>query len=382
MLDLKGEYRLFADQVQAAVHAVLDSASYINGPQVAEFETALARRCGVTHALAVSSGTDALLCSLMTLGIGPGDEVIVPAFTFFATAGVVHRLGATPVFADIDKGTFNLDPASVERALTPRTRAITAVHMFGQCADMDAINAVARGRGIPVIEDAAQAIGAEYRGRPACSLADIACLSFYPTKNLGGFGEGGMILTSDDELGRVARQLRNHGETTRYHHERVGGNFRLDTLKAAVLLVKLARLDEFTRSRQRNAERYNERFADSPVVTPCVAGHRTHVYHQYTVRVPRRDDLVEFLRGRGVGTGVYYPVPLHLQQCFSALGYSRGDLPVTEAACEQVVSLPCHPLLATEDVDHVADGVLDFLKTEGGRRPAETMTTGAGSSQA
>ncbi len=369
MLDLQAEFRLFETDIRAAIDRVLQSQHFIGGREVAELETALATRVGAAHAIAISNGTDALLVALMGLGIGPGDEVIVPAFTFFATAGSVHRLGAKPVFADIDPRTFNLDPAAVQAAITPRTKAIMPVHLFGQCADMDAINAIARKHGVKVLEDAAQAIGAAYHGKQAGTLGDAASLSFYPTKNLGGFGEGGMIFTQDAALATVLRQLRNHGESQRYIHERVGGNFRLDTMKAGMLLVKLKHLSEFTRKRQANAAMYNQLLADSPVTTPYVAAGNEHVYHQYSILADRRDELVAALKDKGVGTGIYYPVPLHLQRCFADLNYKKGSLPVTERACERIVSLPCHPMLSTDDVRYVAECVKEFAGKSGVPRP-------------
>jgi dTDP-4-amino-4,6-dideoxygalactose transaminase len=361
MLDLKAEYALFRDEVSGVVEAVLESQQFIGGPAVGELERALATRYGVAHAVAVGNGTDALLCVMMALEIGCGDEVILPSFTFFATGGTVARLGARPVFVDIDPRTFNLDPAKIESAVAQKTKAIVVVHLFGQCADMEAINTIARRHQLQVIEDAAQAIDAKYKGRPAGALGDIACFSFYPTKNLGGFGEGGMIFTGDERLATLCRQLRNHGESQRYCHERVGGNFRLDTMKAAILLVKLSRLDDFTRRRRRNAARYDKLLADSPVTTPLVADGCEHVYHQYSILCDRRDELMAFLRDRGVATGVYYPVPLHLQKCFADLGYRPGSLPVTEDICKRILSLPCHPMLRDDDVDYVAKCIKEFF---------------------
>lgn len=364
MLDLRGEYNLFREEIRAAVEHVLESQQFIGGPAVAELEDAIRARYGVGHAIAISNGTDALLCALMALSIGQGDEVILPSFTFFATAGAVWRVGAKPVFVDIDPRTFNLDPEKVSQAVTPRTRAIIPVHLFGQCADMDAINATAKGHRLKVIEDAAQAIGATYKGRFAGKLGDVASLSFYPTKNLGGFGEGGMILTDDGELATIARQLRNHGESQRYHHDRVGGNFRLDTMKAAILLVKLRHLDEFTRRRQHNAAFYDELLKGSSVTTPYVADGHQPVYHQYSILCDRRDELITFLRDRGVATGVYYPVGLHRQRCFASLGYGPGSLPVTEQTCSWIVSIPCHPMLTDDDVRYVASCIHEFERTE------------------
>lgn len=362
MLDLKAEYRLFRDEIRAAVDAVLESQYFIGGPAVAELETALAACSGARHAVAISNGTDALLCALMALGVGHGDEVILPAFTFFATAGTVARVGATPVFADIDPQTFNIDPAKVERALTSKTRAIIPVHLFGQCADMDAINELARSRGVKVLEDAAQAIGARYKSRSAGTLGDLASLSFYPTKNLGGFGEGGMIFTNDEQLATICRQLRNHGESQRYYHDRVGGNFRLDTMKAAILLVKLKRLDEFNRRRRQNAAQYDRLLAGSGVTTPKTADGCEHVYHQYSILSDRRDALAAHLRDRGVGSAVYYPVPLHVQKCFALLGYKPGSLPVTEQSAARILSIPCHPMLSDEDVAYVAAAINEFSR--------------------
>jgi dTDP-4-amino-4,6-dideoxygalactose transaminase len=359
MLDLPAEYRLFSREIRDAVEAVLTSQRFIGGPVISDLESALAKRFGVAHVVAVSNGTDALLVALMALGVGQGDEVIVPSFTFFATAGSVWRVGARPVFVDIDERTFNLDPAKVEAAISPRTRAIMPVHLFGQCADMEAIGAIARRHKLAVIEDAAQAIGATAAGRFAGTMGDLGCFSFYPTKNLGGFGEGGAVFTHRDDLGRVVRQLRTHGESDRYVHERVGGNFRLDTMKAAILLIKLARLDEFTRRRRANAARYDA-LLKSVVTTPYVATGCEHVYHQYSILCERRDGLRSFLHDRGVETGVYYPVPLHLQKCFASLGYGRGSLPVTERTCERIVSLPCHPMLTEEDVQYLAECVREF----------------------
>ena len=360
MLDLHAEFKLFAEEIRAAVHDVLESQRFIGGPAVGEFEAAIADRFRVKHAVAVSSGTDALLGALMAIGVSRDDEVILPSFTFFATAGVVWRLGAKPVFVDIDRRTFTIDPTLIEAAITPKTKAIMPVHLFGQCAEMDAINAIAKRRGLKVIEDAAQAIGAIYRGRCAGTLGHAACLSFYPTKNLGGFGEGGMILTDDDELGLVARQLRHHGESRRYVHERVGGNFRLDTMKAAILVVKLRYLDEFTKRRRANAALYDAMLADAGVKTPFVPDGHEPVYHQYTILTDQRDELIEFLKVRGVDAGVYYPVPLHRQECFASLGYHTGSLPITEQVCGRVLSLPCHPMLSEDDIRYTTDIILEF----------------------
>ncbi|MCH8148437.1 MAG: DegT/DnrJ/EryC1/StrS family aminotransferase, partial [Planctomycetes bacterium] len=303
MLDLKSEHDIFAEDVRAVVDTVLSSQQFIGGPFVSQLETELAARIGVRTAVAVNSGTDALLCALMALEIGPGDEVIVPTFTFFATAGAVHRVGAKPVFVDIDPRTFNIAPEILQAAITERTRAIIAVHLFGQCADMDAINALATTHKLKVIEDAAQALGATYRGRNACTFSDLACVSFYPTKNLGGYGEGGMIFAKDEALANIARQLRSHGESERYVHERVGGNFRLDTMKAGILLAKLPYWDDFTDRRRSRAKRYDELLNGEPLITPFVSDDARHVYHQYSVLCSKRDELRSFLGDRGVQSG-------------------------------------------------------------------------------
>jgi dTDP-4-amino-4,6-dideoxygalactose transaminase len=361
MLDLRREHDIYGKELRAAVDEVLGSGQYILGPAVTRFETAVCERFGAGHAVAVSSGTDALLCALMAAGVGPGDEVVVPSFTFFATAGTVARLGAKPVFVDIHPRTFNLDVDGVARAINPQTKAIVAVHLFGQCADMAAIEALAGRLQVTVIEDAAQAIGARYHGRYAGRLARAGCFSFYPTKNLGGIGEGGLILTDDAEFAQLCRKLRNHGESRRYHHDRIGGNFRLDSLKCAALQVKLRHLDAFNRRRREIASQYGEMLGHS-VTTPAVAEGCEHVYHQYSILCDRRDELANFLKQRGVASAVYYPVPLHMQECFAGPGNRPGGLPVTESVCRRILSLPCHPMLDDEDVRYVAESVVEFAR--------------------
>ena len=361
MLDLKAEFETLRGEIRTAIDRVLDHQRFIGGPEVTELEERLAEQCGCGFAVAVSSGTDALLCTMMSLGIRAGDEVITSPFTFFATAGTIHRLGARPVFVDIEPDTFNIDPARIEAAITARTRLILPVHLFGQCAEMDAINEIAARHGqLPVLEDAAQAVGATCHGRPACALGTAAALSFYPTKNLGGFGEGGMILTGDEALAQRCRMGRNHGETSRYHHEFVGGNFRLDTMKAAILLAKLGRLEQLNTARRRNAARYAELLADTPVLTPVVREHNTSVFHQYSILCDDRDGLMAHLRECGVGSGVYYAVPLHLQECFAYLGHQAGDFPVSESVSGRILSLPVHPMLTEDDLRHVARSVGDY----------------------
>lgn len=369
MLDLRAEYELSKEDIRAAIDAVLDSQVFIGGPAIADLERALRERLDVGYAIAVSSGTDALLCSLMALGIGAGDEVIVPALTFFSTAGSVARLGARPVFVDIDPRTYNLDPGAAEAAMTERTKAIIVVHLYGQCAEMDGILKATTQRGVFVIEDAAQALGARYRGRMAGTLSDVACTSFYPTKNLGGFGDGGMMFTNDPAWAEVLRQLRDHGQSERYIHPRVGGNFRLDALQAAILKVKLRHWDGFTDRRRQVAARYDQLLNGAPVTRPFVAPHQYAVYHQYSILCERRDELAEFLRERGIESRVYYPIPLHLQKCFESLGYRRGSLPVTERTCHQILSLPCHPMLTEDDLVYVTSAVCEFYGTTcAGRR--------------
>jgi dTDP-4-amino-4,6-dideoxygalactose transaminase len=330
-------------------------------------EAAIAKYCGVEHAVGCASGSDALLLALMVLGVGPGDEVIVPSFTFFATAGAVWRLGARPVFVDILPETLNLDPADVVGKITTATKAIIPVHLFGQCARMDELRAIASAaRGIPIIEDACQAIGAEFHEQRAGSLGTMGCLSFYPTKNLGGFGDGGMITTNDGELAAKLRVLRDHGQQPRYYHHFVGLNSRLDTLQAAVLGVKLPYVDEWAAARERHARRYalefDERSLGKRIVVPTIDKGCGHVWNQYTVRVKdgRRDALQKYLAERQIGSAIYYPVPLHLQKCFASLDYRAGGLPVTEQACREVLSLPIHPDLTPAEQGAVIDAIDRF----------------------
>jgi len=363
LLDLKAQYESIRQEVDQAIRRVVDSQGFTLGPEVEALEKVLAAYCQCRYAVGVSSGTDALLCSLMALEIGPGDEVIVPTFTFFATAGVVARLGAKPVFADIEADTYNIDPACVESAVTERTKAIIPVHLFGQCADMNAVLAIARSRSIHVIEDAAQAIGAEYQGRRAGSMGRLGCLSFYPTKNLGGFGDGGMIVTNDAELAARCRSLRMHGFRADgpYYHDRVGGCFRLDALQAAVLRVKLDHLEAWTQARQRNARRYDELLARLAVACPVVRSGNRMIYNQYVVRVPERDRVRMALTAAGIGTNIYYPLSLHLQPCFAHLGHKPGEFPVAERATQEVLALPVYPELTAAQQQHVAEALGDAL---------------------
>jgi dTDP-4-amino-4,6-dideoxygalactose transaminase len=359
LLDLEAQYRQVRDQVDPALMEVVRSQRFILGPPVERLEAELAERVGVPHAVACASGTDALLLAVRGLELEPDAEVVVPAFTFFATAGAVWNAGARPVFADIDPETFNLTPATIEAVLTPRTRAVIVVHLFGQMADMGPILELARERGLAVIEDAAQSIDAaqELDGewRQAGSLGDVGAFSFFPTKNLGGFGDGGLMTARDDALAERLRKLRVHGGRQMYHHEMVGTNSRLDALQAAVLSAKLPFLDGWTEARRRNAASYDEALAGvEGVRTPVAAPGNRHVYNQYTIRTERRDALRSALEAAKVGSGIYYPVPLHLQECFASLGGREGDLPESERAVREVLSLPVYPELTTEQLEHVA----------------------------
>jgi len=372
MLDVSRENDRLRDQIEAAMSDVCQSGAFVHGPACAKFEAAMAQYCGTQHAVGCASGSDALLLSLLVLGVGPGDEVIVPSFTFFATASAVWRLGAKPVFADILPHTFNLDPADVLYKLTTSTKAIIPVHLFGQCADLEGIRQIASAaRGIPIIEDACQAIGAKYHGQRAGSIGALGCFSFYPTKNLGGFGDGGLITTNDDELASKLRVLRDHGQQPRYYHHFVGLNSRLDAVQAAVLHVKLPYVDGWGAARARHAARFTaefiERGLEDVVVAPIAVEGCGHVWNQYTVRVPhgRRDALQKHLAERKIGSAIYYPVPLHLQKCFAALGYEPGSLPATEQACREVLSLPVYPELTAAEQEAVIEAIADFCQSEG-----------------
>jgi dTDP-4-amino-4,6-dideoxygalactose transaminase len=351
LLDLRTQYATIRGEVRAAIDRVCESQQFILGPEVSALEQEIAALCGVGFGVGMSSGTDALLAALMGIGVGPGDEVITTTYSFFATAGVITRLGATPVFVDIDPRTYNLDTEAALARITPRTKAIVAVHLFGRCADLDLIMEAAAAHGITVIEDAAQALGAsDGTGRAAGAIGHMGCFSFFPTKNLGGFGDGGMVVTSDIELAETLRTLRAHGARPKYHHRVVGGNFRLDALQAAVLRVKLKHLSSWTRARRTNADRYRGLFEEMGLMDRIALPEDVpgHIYNQFVIRVERRDDLRAFLTERGVGTEVYYPVPLHLQECFRSLGYRNGDFPRAEAAASESLALPIYPELQEE----------------------------------
>jgi dTDP-4-amino-4,6-dideoxygalactose transaminase len=352
LLDLEAQYRPLRDQLLAAITRVCDSQRFILGPEVDALERELQDAIGVSHAITMSSGTDAILATLMALGIGPGDEVITPTYSFFATAGCVSRVGATPRLVEIDPATFNVDPVSVRAAITPRTRAIMPVHLYGQMADMDALLEISAATGIPVIEDACQAIGAEQHGRAAGTLGTAGCFSFFPSKNLGAFGDAGLVTTNDAELAHELKLLRNHGAEPKYFHKRIGGNFRLDALQAAVLRVKLPHLDRWTEARRANALRYDELFRaeglQPKVVLPSERPGYRHIFNQYIVRVPHRDRVRAYMAEQGIGTEIYYPVPFHLQECFAPLGHARGDFPHAENAADSTLALPIYGELTVE----------------------------------
>lgn len=360
LLDLKPQYAVLRDRIRRAIDEVCESQHFILGPQVEKLERDIATYSQCAYGVGVSSGTDALLVALMALDIRAGDEVITTPYSFFATAGVIARLGARPVFVDIEPQTYNINPSLIEPAITPRTRAIMPVHLFGQCADMAPILDIARRYGLPVIEDAAQAIGAEYQGRRAGSLGTMGCFSFFPSKNLGGFGDGGMVVTNDAELAERVRILRVHGSKPKYYHSVIGGNFRLDAIQAAVLNVKLQHLDAWTAGRQRNARFYDAAFADLPLTRPAAVRH--HIYNQYVIRTPQRDALQAHLKDANIGTEIYYPVPLHLQKCFAYLGHKAGDFPEAESAARETLALPIYPELSQEQLDYVAQQVRAFFQ--------------------
>jgi dTDP-4-amino-4,6-dideoxygalactose transaminase len=376
LLDLKAQYATIKDEIREAVDRVLEGQQFIMGPEVAALEKAVADYVGARHGIGMSSGTDALLAALMALDVGPGDRVITPAYSFFATAGVIARLHAVPVFVDIDPASCNLSPAALEqvwagldRSVQQRVKAIVPVHLYGQCADMARILGLAGRVKVPVIEDAAQSIGTVYKdGRSAGTLGAMGCLSFFPSKNLGGIGDGGMVITSDDGLAERLRLLRNHGAKPKYYHKIVGGNFRLDTIQAAVLLVKLRHLDAWHKARQEHADRYRELFrqtgltgaAGLPEVVDSTPGIRSHIYNQFVIRTPKRDALREFLTTQGIGTEIYYPVPFHLQECFRDLRHKAGDFPESERAARETLALPVYPELTPEQQAYVVDRIAVF----------------------
>jgi len=365
LLDLSAQWRPLRDEILAAVTRVCDSQRFILGVEVESLEQELATMLQARHAIGVSSGTDALICALMALEIGPGDEVITSAYSFFATAGSIVRLGARPVLVDIDPATFNLDVDAVRAAVTPRTKAIMPVHLFGQCADMDPLIATATRADVPIVEDAAQAIGSSYKSRPVGTLGAVACFSFFPSKNLGAFGDAGLVTATDDGLAERVRLLRNHGAERQYFHRMVGGNFRLDALQAAVLRVKAPHLESWTAGRRRNAARYHTLFEAAGlldrVTLPIESPDSVHIYNQFVIRVPSRDRMKVRLADAGIGSAIYYPVPFHLQECFAGLGYREGAFPHAEAAARESLALPIFPELSEAQQVHVVDTIRRVL---------------------
>lgn len=376
LLDVNRGNHALREEILSALTQVVDSGRFLHGPEVSSLEAEVADLCAVPHAIGCASGSDALLLALMALELTAGDEVIVPSFTFFATASCVARLGCKIVFVDIDPDTYNMDPRALAAAITPRTRAIIPVHLFGQCAQMDEICRLAAENDIPVIEDAAQAIGAGYHGRPACNWGSIGCLSFYPTKNLGGFGDGGMLTARNDQVADRLRLLASHGMRPRYYHQAIGINSRLDTLQAAVLAVKLRHLNAYTRARQANAQRYVDMFGQSPAGNAFSLPYQDpaahHVWNQYGIRVHngQRDALKTHLQQHGIGCEVYYPVPLHQQQCFQHCGFPVGSLPETERAAREILHLPIYPELRQDEQARVVETIGRFYRERSKSRAA------------
>jgi dTDP-4-amino-4,6-dideoxygalactose transaminase len=361
LLDLKAQYATIKKEVIAAISEVLESQCCIGGPKVAELEKKIAEISDCKFAVGVSSGTDAILNSLMSLEIGDGDEVITTPFTFFATVGCIARAGAKPVFVDIDPLTYNINPELIESVVTKKTKAIMPVHLYGQMADMDPIMKVATKHGLAVIEDAAQSISSTYKGKKAGSIGTVGCFSFFPSKNLGGIGDGGMVVTNDKQLYDRLTIMRNHGMNPKYYHKYVGGNFRLDPIQAAALLVKLPHLDEWSQARRKNAAYYDKKFAGSTIKTPRINPDCVSIFNQYVIRVPNRDELFKTLKEKNVGCDIYYPVPMHLQECFSYLGYKKGDFPEAEKAANEVLALPIYPELTDAMKDYVVETILSFV---------------------
>jgi len=360
VLDLKAQYAAIQQEVDTAIKGVLESTEFILGPAVRDLEQQVATYCGCKYGIGVASGTDALRLALTALGIGSGDEVITTPFTFIATANTISHCGARPVFVDIDPRTYNMDPGGIKAAITPLTKAILPVHLYGQPADMEPIMALAERYGLFVVEDCAQAIGARYKGRRVGSFGHMGCLSFYPTKNLGAYGDGGMVATNDAALAEKVDILRRQGGKKKYHAEVLGFNSRLDSLQAAILGVKLKYLDRWNEGRRRVVQRYNELLAGLPVITPYESPDAYHVYHQYTIRIPERDRLAARLKERGIGTMIYYPVPLHRQELYAGLGYAEGSLPASEAASREVLSLPMYPELTEAQQTSITKAIREF----------------------
>jgi dTDP-4-amino-4,6-dideoxygalactose transaminase len=362
MVDLAGQYQKIKHEINAKVQEVLDSTQFILGKHVGEFEKQAAEFLGVKHAIGCANGTDALQIALMALGIGRDDEVITPSFTFVATAEAIATVGATPMFVDIDERTYNIDAALIEQAITPRTKAIMPVHLFGQAADMDAILEIARRHNLYVIEDAAQAFGAEYKGRKVCTFGTTACVSFFPSKNLGAYGDAGMLTTNDAALAKRMRMITVHGSKVKYVNDILGRNSRLDTLQAAILLVKIKYLDEWNEARRRAAAKYHELLSDMDAVLPYIEPFNKHIFHQYSIRVNDRDGLAKHLAANGIAHAIYYPIPIHLQKAFAYLGWKEGSLHVTEQVAKEIIALPMHTELTDEQIEYIADAVKAFVK--------------------
>ncbi len=371
-VDLQTQYQSLKEELDAAVLAVMKRGDFVLGGAVAEFERAFTDYCGVRHVIGVDSGYSALEMIIRAYGIGPGDEVITVANTFIATTLAISNAGATPVLVDIDPETYNIDPAKIEAAITPRTRAIMPVHLYGQPVDMDPILAIARKRGLYVFEDAAQAAGARYKGRMVGSLADAAGFSFYPGKNLGAYGDGGAVATNSDEIAEKIRLLRNIGQKVKYYHEVKGFNHRLDTMQAAVLKVKLPHLDDWNASRRRAAATYNDLLRDLPLITPLTPAYAEHIFHLYVIRVHNREALMEHLKSKGIASGLHYPIPIHVQPAYTELGYKAGDFPITEAYAENILSLPMYPELDDDKVAYVVDAIREFFQSH----PDEMLAQG------
>ncbi|MBP6002987.1 MAG: DegT/DnrJ/EryC1/StrS family aminotransferase [Pyrinomonadaceae bacterium] len=366
LLDLKEQNSALRPEIEAALARVLDTNGFILGGEVAELECELAGYCGTKYAIGCASGSDAILLALMALDVGHGDEVITTPYSFFATVSAITRLGAVPVFVDIDPVTYNLDVSQIEAKITPRTKAIEPVHLYGQCADMAALRAISEKHGIPLVEDAAQAIGAEEDGVRAGAMSKVGCFSFYPSKNLGGMGDGGFLTTNDDAIAKKLLALRVHGSEEKYYHKYVGLNSRLDGFQGAVLRVKLPHLDKWTEQRRANADRYAELFTDAglteQVGLPVERANAKHIYNQYVIRVPnRRDELRAFMTEKGIGTDIYYPVPLHMQECFAYLGYTAGDMPEAEKAALETLALPIYPEMRSEQQEYVVGAIKEFF---------------------
>jgi len=361
LLDLTAQFRSIEPEIREAMDRVVTSGRFIQGPEVVEFEKEVGAYCRVPHAIACASGTDALILAMRALGVGPGDEVVTPAYSFLASASAIALVGGTPVFVDIEPDTYNIDLAKLEGALTPRTKAVIVVHLFGQCANLDTVKTICERRGVPLVEDAAQAIGAEWNGKRAGSVGDIGCFSFFPSKNLGAFGDGGLVVSTRAELGDKLRLLREHGARPKYNHIELGMNSRLDALQAAILRVKLRHLENWTEGRRRNADLYRERLAGAAVGLPVARPEARHIYNQFVIRSTKREELRAHLAAAGVGTEIYYPKPMHTQPCFASLGHTEGDFPVSEAASRETLAVPIYPELTKDQIAYVADRVREFV---------------------